>query len=157
MYENQKKDIFDRIMDLGIFSPVRGLYYRYKEILMYLFFGVLSTIVSIGSFAWCAVPMKMDPLIANIISWILAVTFAYVTNKIWVFHSVTESFGQLVKEGFNFYVGRLATLGVEEAILFIGINLMGFDSVLVKVVAQVVIVILNYVISKIFVFKGKEA
>jgi putative flippase GtrA len=100
--------------------------------------------------------MHMNELIANVISWIFAVTFAYVTNKIWVFQSQTTCFRDLCMEIGKFFGGRLATLGVEELILFVFISLMHWNSILVKLIAQVVIVILNYIISKIFVFKEKK-
>lgn len=70
-----------------MFTKLMEMYRRYKELILYVFFGALCTVVSIGSFAWCDVIMHMDPLIANIISWILAVTFAYVTNSLWVFEA----------------------------------------------------------------------
>ena len=82
---NGKKDIFDKIMSLPILNHWMEPYKKYKEILLYLSFGGLTSVVSIVSYAYCDVIMGMNPLIANVISWILAVTFAYITNKIWVF------------------------------------------------------------------------
>ena len=92
----QKKDIFDKIMALPGLNIFENIYYKYKEVLLYLFFGGLTTVISIGSYSYCDVALHMNPLVANIISWILAVLFAYVTNKIWVFnaerHGVKEVF-----------------------------------------------------------------
>ena len=82
----QKKDIFDKIMALPGLNIFESIYYKYKEVLLYLFFGGLTTVISIGSYSYCDVALHMNPLVANIISWILAVLFAYVTNKIWVFN-----------------------------------------------------------------------
>ena len=94
--EMEKKDVFDKIMALPGLNIFESIYYKYKEVLLYLFFGGLTTVISIGSYSYCDVALHMNPLVANIISWILAVLFAYVTNKIWVFnaerHGVKEVF-----------------------------------------------------------------
>ena len=149
-----KKDIFDRIMEwkfLRVFNP---FYKKYKEVLLYLFFGGLTTVISIGSYAFFNIGMHIDPMIANIFSWILAVLFAYVTNRIWVFTNVANDLKGIVQEIISFFGGRVATLLMEEGILYIGIKLLGMNSILIKVLAQVLVVIANYIISKLFVFKG---
>ncbi len=116
----------------------------------------MTAVISIGSYSYCDVGLGFDPLIANIISWILAVTFAYVTNKVWVFSVETHGMHELFIEAFHFFTGRLFTLIVEEAILLIFISKLHFNSIVVKVVAQVVVVVLNYIISKLIVFREKE-
>lgn len=98
----------------------------------------------------------MTPLIANIFSWILAVAFAYITNRIWVFKDVAHGAAGIIKEIVAFFAGRAATLALEELILYIGITLMGFPSVAVKVVGQIFVIVSNYFISKIIVFKSKK-
>ena len=152
-----KPDIFDRIMalpGLRIFEP---FYKKYKEILLYLFFGALCTVVSIGSYAALNVGLGVNELIANVISWICAVTFAFFTNRVWVFDAQTEGAGAFLGQMAKFYGGRVFTLIVEEAILFVFITKMGFNSVLIKVIAQVVVVILNYLISKLLVFRKRAS
>lgn len=90
--EQKKEDIFDRMMHLHLFRIFEPFYQKNKEMLLYLLFGGLTTIVSIGSYAWVNVGLGINELIANIISWIFAVTFAYVTNKIWVFRQKSPDF-----------------------------------------------------------------
>ena len=153
---NGKKDIFDKIMSLPILNHWMEPYKKYKEILLYLFFGGLTSVVSIVSYAYCDVIMGMNPLIANVSSWILAVTFAYITNKIWVFQVEIHGKKELLQQMVSFYTGRLLTLGIEEVILFIFITKCGFNSLVVKIVAQVVVVVSNYIISKCFVFRDKK-
>ena len=131
------------------------LFQKYREPLLYLIFGGLTTIVSIVSYAACERILGMDPLVANIISWILAVSFAYVTNRKWVFESRAVGTGPVLREIVSFFGGRLATLGLEEVMLWVGIRLMGFDSLLVKLIAQIAVILSNYVISKVFVFRKK--
>lgn len=139
-----------------MFTKLMEMYRRYKELILYVFFGALCTVVSIGSFAWCDVIMHMDPLIANIISWILAVTFAYVTNSLWVFGAKPHGIKEMFRQATAFYGGRLLTLAMEELILFIFINGLGLPSVAVKVAAQVAVLIANYIISKCIVFREKK-
>ena len=154
--KQEPKDIFDRIMALPGLRIFEGFYKKYKEILLYLFFGALTTVVSIGSFAVLQVGLGMNVLVANVISWILAVTFAFITNRIWVFDAKTEGAGQFLVQMAKFFGGRVFTLIDEEAILFVFITKLGMNSVLIKVIAQVVIVILNYLISKLLVFRKRE-
>lgn len=139
-----------------MFTKLMEMYRRYKELILYVFFGALCTVVSIGSFAWCDVIMHMDPLIANIISWILAVTFAYVTNSLWVFEAKPRGIKEMFRQATAFYGGRVLTLAMEELILFIFINGLGLPSVAVKVAAQVAVLIANYIISKCIVFREKK-
>jgi putative flippase GtrA len=134
-------------------GKLKVLCLKYKEILLYLIFGGLTTVVSMLSFWLSYNVLGIHELIANVISWICAVTFAYFTNAKWVFESKAETGRERMREAVSFYTGRLATLGVEELIMLVFATLLGFNGLAVKFVAQVVVVILNYVISKLFVFK----
>lgn len=149
---NEKRDIFDKLMALPVFRMFEPFYKKNKEILLYVLFGGLTFIVSIASYVFFDVTLAMNELVANVLSWILAVLFAYVTNKIWVFDAPTHTMREFVKQIFSFFAGRVATLVVEEVILFVFVTLLAFPSVPVKVVAQVIVIVLNYVISKLFVF-----
>lgn len=152
----QEKDIFDRIMELPVLRIVNPFYKKNKEILLYLFFGGLTFLVSISSYALFNIRIGWNALTANIASWILAVAFAYVTNRTWVFESSTDRGSNLIKEITGFVGGRIATLVIEELILFIFITEFEMNSVLVKIVAQVVVIALNYVISK-FVYRPQKS
>ena len=147
-----KEDIFDRLMHLPVLRIFEPFYKKHKEVLLYLLFGGLTTLVSIATFA-LFMALGLNELIANVLSWILAVLFAYVTNRTWVFVSEAETTGAVAKEIASFFGGRVATLLVEEAILAIFITWLGFPAIWVKVAAQVIVIVLNYVISKFFVFK----
>lgn len=152
----QEKDIFDRIMELPVLRIVNPFYKKNKEILLYLFFGGLIFLVSISSYAVFNIRIGWNALTANIASWILAVAFAYVTNRAWVFESSTDRGSNLIKEITGFVGGRIATLVIEELILFIFITELGMNSILVKIVAQVIVITLNYVISKL-VFRPQKS
>ena len=136
-------------------EKIKAFCLKHREVLLYLIFGGLTTLVSMLSFWLAYNVLGIHELIANVVSWICAVTFAYLTNARWVFESQAVTGQERLREAVSFYTGRLATLGVEELLILVFATWLGFNGLLVKLVAQVVVVILNYVISKLFVFKKK--
>lgn len=134
-------------------KTMKDLWIKYKEIILYVFFGGLTTLVSLVSYAASIEILAMHPLLANIISWILAVSFAYVTNKIWVFSSKNRGIKGILKEAISFYAGRLATLCMEEGILLVGITLLAWNAILVKLAAQFLVLVANYLLSKLLIFR----
>ena len=128
---------------------ITDIYRKHKQLLLYLVFGFLTTLISIGTFALFEEALGIDPLIANIVSWTLAVLFAFVTNRSFVF----EAEGGLLTQLARFYLARVATLLLEEGIIFVFVTRLCFDALLIKTLAQIIVIILNFVISKIFVFK----
>ena len=156
--QETKPDIFDKIMHLPGLRVFEPLYKKYKEVLLYLFFGVLTTVVSIGyTYALFNVAMGINELIANVISWVLAVLFAFFTNRIWVFAAPTKTVEEFMKQLVSFAGGRVLTLVIEEIILLVFITMLHFNSMLIKFIAQVVVIILNYVISKLLVFRKDKS
>ena len=137
----------------GPMGKVQELCTRYREQILYLVFGFLAFLVSMATFALADRVLMMPTLIANVFSWVITVAFAYWTNRTWVFESKATGFKPIVREILSFATGRLLTLAIEELMLFVGVTLLAFDSILVKLVAQVVVIVLNYVISKFVVFK----
>lgn len=152
----KKKDIFDRLMELPLLRVLNPFYQKQKEVLLYLFFGGLTFLISIGSFAFLSSLCGWNELIANVGSWIIAVLFAYGTNRVWVFSSKASGMTAVLREAIGFFAGRLVTLLIEEAILFVFITKLSFHSLTVKIIAQIVVIILNYVISKLYVFKAEH-
>ena len=150
-----KPDVFDRIMAWRLLKPLEPLYRKYKEPLLYLFFGGLTTLLSIFLYWLFAHPLGLTPLVANAISWILSVAFAYGTNRTWVFKDKARDPWGIAREAGAFTLGRLATLGMEELILWLGISVLGVNDLAVKIIAQVLVIVGNYVISKFLVFKKK--
>jgi putative flippase GtrA len=132
------------------------LFYKYKEVLMYLFFGVLTTIVSVVSFYISSEILAIHYLISNVISWIFAVGFAYVTNRIWVFESKTKEIKTILKEIFTFVNCRLLSGIIDMIIMFILVDIFIIDNMYAKIFTQVIVVILNYIFSKLIVFKDNN-
>ncbi len=134
-----------------------------KEVVSYLFFGVLTTVVALITFGFFN--KFVDVLISNVISWIAAVTFAYITNKLFVFDSKSWKWRVISKEIPSFAGARLVTLGIEEAGLIILIKWLHLDvpltlsfisgEMVIKIFISIIVVILNYVFSKILIFKKK--
>ena len=150
-------DIFDKIMELPVLRLLNPFYKKYKEQLLYLFFGVLTTVISILSYGLLTEILSLDELLANIISWIIAVTFAFLTNRVWVFDAKTENAAGFIGQMVKFYIGRLSTLGVEELIIFIFIKKLMWNNMAVKTAAQIIIIILNYIISKLLIFRKTKS
>ena len=147
-------DIFDRIMSLPGLRRFYKLYAKYKEILLYILFGGVATVVSIGSFVVCETLLGMDALIANVISWVLAVATAYTTNRTWVFCSTAKG-KAFWTELVSFFSGRVLTLLMEEGILLVFVTWLHFPGVWVKVAAQIAVLVGNYFLSKLIIFKKK--
>ena len=133
-------------------QTLKQLFNKYKEIILYVFFGGLTTIVSIGSFVAFVEVLKIHPLNANVLSWILAVGFAYATNRKWVFGAEKKF---RLTELISFYGGRVFTLGVELLLIWIFVSCLDISSTWVKSFAQVVVLIGNYIISKFLIFRKK--
>ena len=148
-----REDVFDKIMRLPLFKKIEPFYKRHKEVLLYLFFGGVVTVVSIGSYQLACAVFGIDALISNVISWILAVLTAYITSRIWVFRSTADTWGAVIKEIINFFGGR-AALAIEELIILVFVTWLQFNSLAVKLAAQVIVVLLNYVFSKLWIFKS---
>ena len=156
-HENEKRpDIFDRLMTLPLLRLLEPFYKRHKEGLLYLFFGGVTTLVSFAVFWLFEGPLGWNELVANLVSWVVAVAVAFVTNRIWVFASEARGAAALLYEVAAFYASRVATFLVEEGILLLFVTLLALPAMPVKVVASIVVVILKYVLSKLFVFRKRK-
>ena len=124
-----------------------------KEVFLYLIFGILTFIVSITSYYCFCDILELNELISNILSWIVAVTFAFLTNRTYVFNAYVQTPNDFFKQMVKFYSGRFFTLILEEALLFIFVIVLSFPNMIVKIFAQILVIIANYIISKKIIFK----
>jgi putative flippase GtrA len=129
------------------------LYKKYKEVMMYLIFGVLTTLVNILSYVVFTRLFKIDVYVSNVIAWILSVLFAYVTNRKYVFNSNIKTLKGKIKEITSFYACRLLTFGIDMLAMYILIDLFNINDMLSKVVVNVIVIVLNYIFSKLIIFK----
>ena len=132
---------------------ISNLYNKYKEIINYLIFGVLTTIVSILSYALFTRIFHIDIYISSVLSWIIAVTFAFITNRIFVFNSKERN---IILELIKFYLSRLASLGIELLLMYLFVKIFNINDMISKIIVQGIVIVLNYIFSKIFVFKKKQ-
>ena len=131
-------------------NKLLNLYKKYKEIINYLIFGVLTTLISIVTYAIFTKVFHIDYLISNVLSWIIAVLFAYITNKIFVFESKSK---KNIKEITSFFFFRVVSLIMEMIILYVFVDMLHIDDLVTKIIAQIIVIVSNYVFSKVFVFK----
>ena len=133
-----------------------GLYLQYKEILNYLIFGVLSTIVSFTSYFIFARLLKIDEVISSGMSWACAVLFAYVTNKLFVFESKTNTLKDFLLEMGSFFLARVVSgILCDVGTFALMVKVLHINDLIAKIVTQVMVVIVNYIFSKFLIFKNK--
>jgi putative flippase GtrA len=156
MADTQKKDIFDRIMSLPVLNIFEPFYKKHKEGLMYLFFGGLTFFLSIFLFWFMDSVLHINELVNNTIDWIICVAFQFFTNRTWVFDGKVDNKKDFIKQAGSFTAGRLFTLVVEDVLIFIFITLLNLPKMPVKLGATFVVIALNYIISKLIVFRKKE-
>ncbi|MBQ3393448.1 MAG: GtrA family protein [Lachnospiraceae bacterium] len=137
-------------------EQIKELYFRHKEVINYLIVGGMTTLVSLLTY-YGLVLTVLDPenpvqlQAATVISWIAAVSFAYVTNRKFVFESKRTD---IKKEAASFVAARIGTLLMEMALMFLMVSVMHINDKIAKLVVQVLIIIANYVLSKLFVFRS---
>ncbi len=142
------------------FSELFGKYVN-RETVSYLIFGVLTTavnyIVSFLIMFFCKdIRYDIRVNVSTVVAWVAAVLFAYITNKIFVFQSKTRDIKSIFKELTAFITARLLSFGFEIVWMNVTVNVMNLNFYISKLIAQVVIVILNYIFSKLFIFKKRS-
>lgn len=135
---------------------IEALYQKYKDIIPYGIFGVLTTLVNVIVYWTSARLLGLGVMPSTVIAWILAVLFAYITNRKWVFHSTAVTAAEIRKEIISFFVCRLATGVLDWACMFIFVDLLRLYDVAIKVLANILVIILNYVASRLVIFKKKK-
>ncbi len=128
----------------------------YWEIFIYLFFGGLATVVNFVSFYIAMQLLGFSMPVSNTISWICSVLFAFVTNKIWVFHSKSPNVLHLVIEFGKFVFYRVVSYGMDMGAMLLMIQVMHMNDYVAKIITQIIVVLANYIFSKLFIFKETE-
>jgi len=157
----KNKDFFDR-MFLRLLQKHPGakrlqpFYVRYKEMLLYSFFGLGTFLIAFYSYMFFSEQMALNILVSNAVSWIFATTFAFITNRTWVFSNHAKGVGAFFLQMGSFFFGRFITLVIEEGMLHVLVVQQGLPNMPVKFVSQVIVIILNYLISKLLVFRKRS-
>ena len=127
-------------------------YNKIKEVIWYGFFGVLTTLVNIISFYFLD-KTGMNVYLNNFIAWFLSVLFAFITNKLYVFNSKSLDKKVVIKEICSFFFFRILSLGIDMAGMYICISLLNIGKMISKIIMNIIVIVANYIFSKIFIFK----
>lgn len=133
----------------------KKLWKEYQHLFWYVFFGLFTTVVNIVAYAICMHILQIGNVASNIVAWILAVTFAYLTNRKWVFDSVHHTKRAVAKEVVDFFIARGATGLLDLGIMFVTVDLLGWPDIILKIISNIIVIILNYVASKLWIFGSK--
>ena len=121
-----------------------------KELVLYVVFGAFTTLVNIVSYFFFENVLGINYLISNVLAWFFSVLFAYVTNRIWVFESKSKN---ILKEMSLFFGGRIFSGAVDTGLMYLFIDILAIGDFISKIIIQIIVIILNYVFSKLIVFK----
>ncbi|MCR5252071.1 MAG: GtrA family protein [Lachnospiraceae bacterium] len=141
-------------------KKILDIYKKHKEGIDYLFWGGIAFVLSMFLFWLFVNVFGWDEVLSNNIDWVICVLFTFVTNKLIVFRSNVRSLGGILKEFVSFVAARLFTLVLEDLIIWIGCDKLGYDqglaALVVKLIGQFVVIVTNYILSKLFIFKKKQ-
>ena len=132
------------------------MYHKYQEGIDYLFWGGVAFVLSMVLFYIFANMIMIEEQISNVITWIICVIFTYLTNRTFVFKSKVSGAKAITKEFVDFTSARLATLILENIVLPIRIDLLTWHNMLAKLIGQFLVIVSNYILSKLWIFKKKE-
>ena len=144
-------DISEEIEDS--MREIWNLYRKYKGIISYLFFGVCTTLINMIIYQLCYQSLQISNIVSTIIAWILAVLFAFVTNKMFVFESKSWVMKVLRHELLSFFGCRLLTGILDVVVMFIAVDIFAWNALLWKLLSNILVIVLNYIASKFLIFK----
>nr|WP_144364164.1 GtrA family protein [Lacrimispora amygdalina] len=128
---------------------------KYQQPILYLFFGICTTIVNIITYYLSAHILSLSVILSTCLAWLVSVIFAYITNKWWVFESKSLRLKAVIQEFLSFTGCRLFTGACDLLIMLIFVDSLGMDDLFVKIASNILVVVLNYIFSKMIIFKRK--
>lgn len=137
-------------------QKVKALIVKYQDMILYVFFGALATLVNTASYYLCYNIIGMSNVPSVIIAWLLAVVFAFFTNKLWVFKSKSFAPDVLKHEIPTFFGARLLTGLLDLGIMYLAVDVLHGNGTVWKLISNILVIILNYVASKLIIFKKKD-
>lgn len=136
-------------------EDLKKLILKHKDILLYIIFGVLTTVINIITYFLTYNILSIPNIPSTIIAWVVSVIFAFLTNKKYVFESTDWNKNTLIKEGWKFTSCRIGTGVLELIIMYVFVDLLKYNGLVFKVLTNVIVIILNYIASKLIIFKKK--
>lgn len=134
---------------------MRNLLVKYKEVILYIFFGGCTTLVNIVVYYICAHLLSLGTVPSTAVAWILSVAFAYITNKIYVFESRSRELRAIVREIVSFVSCRFLTGLMDLVIMYACVDILRFNDLIIKIISNILVIILNYIASKLLIFREK--
>lgn len=135
----------------------KDLFEKYKDVIPYGIFGVLTTLVNISVYWVMAHILGMRTVPSSIIAWVAAVSFAYLTNRKWVFHSEAHTTRAIIKEILYYFLCRLMTGVFDWLFMYVTVDMLHWHDVWMKFIANVMVIVLNYLASRFVVFKKRDS
>lgn len=136
-------------------KKIKDLIVKHKAFIFYGVFGVLSTLINWGTYYLCYKIIGLPNIPSTIIAWVLSVSVAFITNKVWAFESKSFEKKVLIREMWTFFSTRLATCALDVLIMYVTVDLLKWNALLWKMISNVIVILLNYVFMKFVVFKKK--
>ena len=138
-------------------AKIRELAVKYRSIILYVVFGAMTTLVNMAAYWLCFDVLGIPNVPSTVIAWVLAVSFAFVTNKLWVFDSKSWDGRTLRHEIPAFFGARLLTGLLDVGIMYVTVDVMGWNGMVWKLISNVIVIILNYIASELFIFRKDKA
>ena len=126
---------------------------KYKDIIAYLFFGVCTTVINVCVYEICYTKGHIPNVISTIVAWCIAVLFAFITNKLFVFNSKSFAVNVLFQEIVSFFTCRLITGLLDLVIMYIAVDCLIQNALLWKIISNILVIVANYIASKLIIFK----
>lgn len=152
---DQTEDFFIKILKIIGLKKFVSWYLKHQEVMRYLIFGGISTVINILVFMILK-NLGISTFISNSLAWVISIVFAYFTNKLCVFYSETNKKNDLMKEIISFLGYRIFTLIIDEIFVIVTIDILNLNSLLMKIISNIIVIILNYVFSKFIIFSKKS-
>lgn len=129
---------------------------KYRELILYLFFGICTTLVNIFTYHTCSRLVHLNTVESTFVAWIVSVLFAYITNRIFVFCSNEKRLKGILLEFFYFIACRFLSGLIDIAVMYVSVDLMGVNDMLMKIASNVIVVVINYIASKLIIFRDNK-
>lgn len=136
---------------------MKDMILKYKSILAYMFFGVCTTAVNLIIYFLCARVMNFSTIFSTVVAWFIAVIFAFVTNKAWVFESKSWKREIIGKELTSFFACRIATGILDVVVMMVTVDILLMNDVIMKVFSNVLVILINYIASKLIIFRKRDS
>ena len=135
---------------------LKELVKKYRQMILYVLFGGITTVINMAVYALCYEICGMSNVLSTVLAWLVSVLTAYITNKIWVFESRAFDRKTIAREMASFFGCRIATGVLDVGIMYAAVDVMGWNGTLWKMISNVFVIILNYIASRLLIFREKE-